>query len=157
GAFAPLPDPASRVDSGFVSWDTSVILKDNDSRRDYEFLELVSLLGGHDVGVIQPPFAFLPRDPQGGAQLGGGVTTRNVVVENIPFAYAIPMLTGWELHSYGTDIHVKDLGVWIEDWSYAYTAGDPGGTMTYTVGSVLGDNDYLPSHDFSHRVTILGI
>jgi hypothetical protein len=28
---------------------------------------------------------------------GGGVITKDVVVENVPFEFAVPMLTGWNL------------------------------------------------------------
>ena len=55
-----LPTSASHVDSGFVSWETSTILKDNDDRRDQAFGEVVSGLAGTDVGVVQPPFSDLP-------------------------------------------------------------------------------------------------
>lgn len=51
-----LPSTASRVNSGFVSWETYAIFKDNDRERSYGFGEMVSGLGGNDVGVIQPPF-----------------------------------------------------------------------------------------------------
>src|SRR5574337_1590540 len=40
-----LPNSASQVDSGFVSWETSAIFKDDADRRDYVFGEMVSGLG----------------------------------------------------------------------------------------------------------------
>ncbi len=57
-----LPSTASRVNSGFVSWETSAIFKDNYGRRDYGFGEMVSGLGGNDVGIIQPPFSTVPEE-----------------------------------------------------------------------------------------------
>ena len=155
GAPAPLPTPASRVDGGFVSWDTLVIYKDNAGQRDYVFTELISALGGTDVGLIQPPFAILPREGEGGGALTGGVQRQAFVIENVPFAIAIPVLTGWELSYLTDDQHVKDVGVWIEDWSY--TPSPTGGTLRYTLGSILADDDDWPPHVIRHRVTVLGI
>ncbi len=155
GIPAPLPNPASRVDSSFVSWDTLAILKDNDSGRYYVFSEMVSALGGNDVGLIQPPFSMLPKEGQVGGNLTGGVITQDVMIENIPFVYAVPMLTGWELAYLPDDQHVKEVGVWIDQWSY--TAGTPGGTLRYKISSILRDDDSSPAHYMRHKVTILGI
>ena len=151
---APLPaPPASRVDSGFVSWDTYSIFKDDSGRRGYAFGEMVSALGGNDVGVLQPPFSILPIKGEGGGALGGGVQTKEYVIENIPFQYAIPLLTGWELGYLTDDQHVKDVGVWIGDWSYELGVGK----LHYTLSSILADNDKLPGHYDRHKVTVLGI
>ena len=91
-----LPDSASQADSGYVSWETYAIFKDNDTRRDYEFGEIVSGLGGNDVGVIQPPFSILPSEDIGffGACLGGpqGVQTQESVIENVPYKLHYPCL-----------------------------------------------------------------
>ena len=151
GIPAPLPTPASRVDSGFVSWNTYAIFKDNDSRRDYVFSELASTIGGKDIGIVQPPFSILPKEGEGGNWLPGGVTTEQFVIENIPFEYAVPVLTGWELHYATDDQHVQEVGIWIDDWSF--TAG----TLSYKLSSILRDDDYTPPHFARHKVMILGI
>jgi hypothetical protein len=151
GITAPLPTDASRVDSNFVSWKTEAILKDNSDRRDYMFGELVSTLGGSDVGLVQPPFSLYPKESEGGGTTGGGLATQDVVIENVPFDYAIPMLTGWEVGYLTDDQHVKDLGIWIDDWSFA------SGTLRYKLSSILRDNDLFPAHYTRHKVTILGI
>ena len=151
GIPAPLPTDASRVDLGFVSWKTDAILKDNSDSRDYIFGELVSTLGGSDVGTIQPPFSILPKEGEAGGTTAGGLATQDVVIENVPFAYAIPMLTGWEVAYLTDDQHVKDLGIWIDDWSFA------GGTLRYKLSSILRDNDLFPGHYARHKITILGI
>jgi hypothetical protein len=153
----PLPEAASQVGSGFVSWETSAIYKDNDLRRDYEFGEIVSGLGGVEVGVVQAPFSILPREDDCG--LGGGrfgnksVLTREYVVENVPYEFAIPMLTGWELNYGCDDEHVQEIGVWIDGWSY-----DRGmRKLTYKLSSVLRDRDNNPGHFRRHNVSILGL
>jgi len=156
GIPAPLPTSASRVDSGFVSWNTQAIFKDDDSRREYLFAETVSTLAGIDIGVVQQPFSILPVEDVSAGVLGGaGVRTKDFVIENIPFRYAIPMLTGWELNYLTDDQHVGEAGVWIQDWSYS--PGSPGGTLRYRLSSVLRDDDNLPDFNVDHRVTILGI
>jgi hypothetical protein len=161
----PQPPPAStmnQVDSGFASWDTYAIFKDNDARRDYGFGEMVSGLGGNDVGVIQPPYSILPREDIGifggclGAPPPAGVKTEQVVVDNVPFEYAIPMLTGWELYYPCDDEHVTDLGAWLDEIHYDKTPNTPAGTLKYTLSSILKDKNSDPIHNYSHKVTILG-
>ena len=152
--FAALPDAASHADSNFVSWDTFAIMKDNSSKRDYIFSEIISSFGGGDLGLIQPPFSILPKD-HGAGTLAGTPTSEDIVIENVPFSYAIPMLTGWELNYTTDDQHVKELGIWIDDWNF--TPGPTGGTLRYKLTSVLGDNDGFPNHTARHKITILGI
>ena len=155
GELNPLATPPTgRVDSGFVSWGTYSIFKDNATRRDYRFGELVSAMGGPDVGIIQPPFAILPLEGLGG---GGhitagsvGVETKQVVIDNIPYAYAIPMLTGWDLDYDDNDHHVREVGIWLDDLHYA------AGTLSYKVSSVLHD-DSGNGHFSRHKITILGL
>ena len=161
---APLPNPpTSHVDSGFVSWSPYAIFEDNDTRRDYTFAELVSGLGGNDVGLIQPPFSILPTAADAGifsgcGEVGGQPTvTEHHVIENIPYQFAIPMLTGWDVQYLCSDEHVKDVGVWIDDWSYQPPSGASGGTLQYTLSSILADNDSTRTHIVSDRVTVLGL
>jgi hypothetical protein len=155
GVPAPLPTVASRVDSGFVSWDTHVIYKDNVRQRDYVFVELTSALGGSDVGLVQPPFSILPKEDESAGTLAGGVQVRPFEIENIPYAIAIPMLTGWELAYVTTNQKVKDVGIWLDEWTY--TPGPSGGKLTYVVGSILGDDDNQPPHVTRHRLSLLGL
>ena len=158
-----LPNNASRVDSGFVSWETSAILKDNKGRRGYDFGEIVSGLGGKDVGIIQPPFSSLPIEDEGRPCVwGGGAEGKEFVVENIPFAFAIPMLTGWEM-GYGQSIkgcddeHITEMGMRIDEWSYTRNPAAPTGTLRYKLTSAFRDKDSFPGHYFRHKVTILGL
>src|SRR5262249_46174576 len=78
----------ARVESGFVSWNSDAILKDNDSRRAYQFGELASGLGGRDVGVVQPPFAVLPYDGAGAFLGNGGIQHERIAIDRVPFRYA---------------------------------------------------------------------
>lgn len=111
--FTPgFPDNVSKVDSGFVSWETYTVLKDNDRRRDYRFGEMVSGMSGSDVRIIQPPYSFLPRDNVGvfGACSGSLKKKEEFFVERVPFKYAIPVLSGWELGFLCNDHHIKISG-----------------------------------------------
>ena len=51
------------------------------------------------------------------------------------------MLTGWELEYLCSDKHVKDIGVWIDSWSYQPPANGTLGVLTYKISSILVDND----------------
>jgi hypothetical protein len=163
GELSPLAaPPTGRVGSGFVSWNTSAIFKDNDTRRDYEFGEFVSGMGGPDVDVIEPPFSILPRKGLGrfeGAcvEVSAGEKNEDVVIDNIPYAYAIPMLTGWEL-IYGCprDHHVREIGISIDNLHYDKDPNASSGRLRYTVSSVLRD-DSNHGHGVRHKVTVLGL
>jgi hypothetical protein len=158
GQLNPLPTPPTgRVGSGFVSWNTSAIFKDNDTRRPYLFGEFVSDIGGPDVGVIQPPFSILPK-ASAAINIGppGGIQSEELVIDNIPYAYAIPMLTGWDV-SYFEDHHVREIGVWIDDFHYDRNPPNaPTGTLHCKVSSVLHD-DSNNWGVYRHKVTILGL
>ncbi len=155
-----LPDSASRADSGYVSWETYGIFKDNDGRRDYDFGEMVSGLGGNDVGIIQPPFSILPQEDTGIGTTcyppGNGVETKEFVIDNVPYKYAIPMLTGWKLGYGCDDEHVKEIGIWIDEIHYK-DPGDPVGRLRYKLSSILRDNDNQPFFTPRQKVIVLGL
>lgn len=164
---APLPNaPNSHVDTGFVSWNPYTIFEDNNNRRDYTFVELVSGMAGNDVAVIQPPYSILPDNADAPflgifsscGEVGGQSTNTNTyTIENIPYQYAVPMLTGWELEYLCSDKHVKDIGVWIDSWSYQPPANGTLGVLTYKISSILVDNDSTHTHSSNYKVTVLGL
>src|SRR5262249_30557738 len=152
----PLPNPpASHVDSGFVSWNAYAILKDDSTRRAYTFGEMVSGMSGNDVGVVQRPYSVLPSE--GGGFFSGCDLAPNpnpeptdFVIENIPYAVAVPMLTGWDLE-YPCDQHVKEIGIGIQNWEYQPPSGGMGGRLSYNLTSVLRDKDNDPDHAVTHK------
>lgn len=158
-----LPDGTSFAAGGFVSWNSNFIFKDDDTRRDYGFGEVLSAMAGNDVGVISPAFSPLPIESTnsfGGVCTGvGRGISQDFVIENVPFQLGVPMLTGWELEYQSScgDQHVKTIGIWIDHWSYDPPSGSAGGTLHYTLVSVLHDDDNVPFFIPSHRVSILGI
>jgi hypothetical protein len=163
GSTPSVPLGTSVAAGGFVSWNTNVIFKDNDTRRDYGFGEVVSAMGGNDVGVIQAPFSTLPIEnpnPVGSVCLGGPRgRSEDFVIQNVPFQFAVPMLTGWDLEYQAScgDQHVKTIGIWIDHWSYDPPSGSAGGTLRYTLLSVLHDDDTEPVFFPLHKVSVLGI
>lgn len=149
----------SRVGLEYVSWETSAIFKDNKSRRDYTFGEIVSGLGGSDVGIIQPPFSILPVEDLSNCVHvpGSGMKTEGFVIENVPYEQAIPMLTGWELYYDCDDEYVKDIGIWIDEINYDKDPNAQTGTLSYKLSSILKDKDDDPYFFYHHKVTVLGL
>lgn len=150
---------ASRLD---VSWLSTAIFKDKKSRRDFSFTEHTVALGGRDVRVIDPPFAILPREDNEGLIDSTGcigasdIFTREVVIDDIPFDYAVPMLTGWELnYACEEDENVLRFGLWVHD--VVFEQGPETGTLRFSVSSQLRDDDLLPSHQSRYNIGILGL
>ena len=131
-----------------MSWNTYAILKDDSERRDYVFTEAVSTVFGLDVHPIQPPFSILPIESASGGLSGSGVKHKQVVIDNVPYKYAVPMLTGWDVGYTVSDQHVKEIGIWIDELHYR-DPNDPPGRLRYTVSSVLRDDDTFPDNCLS--------
>jgi hypothetical protein len=157
---APLADPGkSQAGAGFVSWSPYAILKDNGDRKDYTFAEVVSGMGGEDVGVIQPPYGVLPSDSSWScAYLGSAeIVIEDHEIDDIAYEFAIPMLTGWDLEYVCSDQHVKGIGMWILDWKYEPPTNTVGGKLHYRLASILRDDDNKPPFGHSHKVSVLGL
>lgn len=154
----PSPSITNSQASNFASWETLGIFKDNSSKRDFRFGSAVTVLAGRGVETKQPPFTLVPKEDYGNCgELGGDVETQNLVIENVPYDYAIPVLTGWELRYPCKDHHVKRLGVWLHDISYEKQAGSLVGTLRYSISSILRDKNTVPLHIPRHKVSILGM
>ena len=155
----PSPTNPNSEASGAVSWEVNAIFKDKNDSRDYRFGARTIVLAGTGVDVKQPPFTIIPKESSDACLISSsrGVRTEEHVVENVPFDYAIPMLTGWDLANECYDENIKEMGVWIHDSSYERAPTDPTGTLRYSVSSVIRDKDSRPGHKFKHRVSILGL
>jgi hypothetical protein len=152
---------ASRVESRFASWETTVIFKDDDGHRDYSFGELVSVLHGDDLGLIQPPFSSQVVRPNCrlfcAGTLEGRPKSEEFTISGIPFEYAIPVLTGWELRYVTRDQHVNEMGVLIDEAHYEKAPGMETGILRYKLTSVLRDKNGFPDFASRHRVTVVGL
>lgn len=150
-----------RVGSG-IAWDEHAIMHDN-GYHDVGLVTHSSTLSGPGARVIQPPFTIVPLGSVNIGSPSTGEITRDVVIEGIPFDYAIPMLSGWNLSYDFGDEHVEKVGVWLSDIEYdppqpSGSGGVPelsGGTLRYKITSVLKD-DGSPSYFVDHNVHILG-
>jgi hypothetical protein len=150
-----------RGPTGTVTWDSEAIFKDNAQWRSYSLNEWAAALAGRHVDVLQPAFAIAPRQAPGGdaciALNYPTYRTTEYEVHDLPFAYAVPMLTGWDLWYPCGDEHVGELGVWVHDVEYDQYPDGSGGTLRYKVTSVLRDQDSRPGHGSRPMVSILGL
>ncbi|WP_447985568.1 hypothetical protein [Nitrospira sp. Nam74] len=157
-----LPDHTSHVNQSYASWQSHGIIKDDSTKHVYSYAEANSLVIGNDVGVMQAPFSIVPSDDVGGLfgdgciEPAGGERTDSFRIEAIPFQYAVPVLTGWDLQYACSDEHVKEIGVWIRDFTYTPMVGS-GGVLTYRLSSILCDDDCRPGHLIRQNVAVLGL
>jgi hypothetical protein len=163
-----------RVAGRTIRWRSDAVLKDDDTHG-IRAAELVSILGGDSVRRFQPQSAVVlegfgapevvtndlrlkPKGPTDcGAVLGTpALKTRQFAVSVPPFAWAMPVLTGWDMNETCDDEHKRRIGAWIEDFSYVRMPGEPFGTLRYTVRSAFGDADPFGFVD-RIQVDVLGI
>lgn len=158
-----------------ISWTSDVILKDN-SDRSYRAGQLATVLSGQSVHVWKPETVLMeegrPEAPgylvndlqlspadDANVCLFSDVSTRTYQfrVDGVPFTWAVPMLTGWELGVACDDEHVKKIGAWIDDFAWVRNPGDSTGTLHYTVRTILEDKSPDSELIDAMQVEILGI
>lgn len=141
-----------------VSWETYGILKDDAARRDYLFFGQYTAVSGDDIYIVNPPFAILPVTDTCPSQTEPGIVReQRFAIENIPFDYAIPMLSGWDLSYFCTNSHIARAGVWLKDVAYEKPQSGSSGTLRYTLATILADKDGEPSYESRHKVDVLGL
>ena len=137
-------------------WQFETVFKDR-GYRDYYAAEVISTLNGDSVDVIQPDFDIYPGQ-QNGSPGYHDVIAQTIVVDDVPYDYAVPMLTGWDIGlNSNSDSHIRDIGVWIESFDYAKDAGATTGTLTYTIKSVFHDDGANGAGAPHYQVSILGL
>lgn len=153
-----IPVASSQVATGYVTWESTGFIKDNDTRHTQYILDLVTGLSGSDVDLISPPFSVMPREDEGlgCGSIGGYGHTAERMVLAVPFEFAIPVLTGWDLAYHCGDAHVTEVGAWISKWKWEPGALSAGGGLTYTMETRLGDKDGVPGFYDRTQVKILG-
>lgn len=150
--------PDSVVDTGFVSWESKAIFQDQSPGGALCLGDATALVAGSGVGVLQPPFSILPDElPSGGCISSGqlGKHTRELVVTNVPFEFAVPMLTGWSLGYQCGDENVAEVGAWVESFSWNKSGSGPG-TLRVQVAAILRDEDSADHWTEKMRLSILG-
>lgn len=157
-----------RYGDGAISWDSSLILRDNGNRHDFYAAEIVSVLGGSSIHILHPPYGMSLRDniddDCGGIFTGcittgdgnPGLLTRDITVENLPFEIAVPLLKGWSL-GYANDDHtLRELGARISTFNYEIDPSTSLGTLHYSV-EMIADNRQGDEPFLDHSIAVLGL
>ena len=146
---------ASPNPDGNPHWITQTIFKDNGTHTHWVKTR-AALIGGNSVKLRAD---FLPLNPRSGKTnicrngVDGIVHTETFRIYDLPYDYAIPMLTGWDLNYECDDQHVQRAGIWIHDIRF-----DPESNgLEYKLSSILRDRNGAPSFNTSHRVSVLGL
>jgi hypothetical protein len=152
------PEP-SLFGPGVVSWDGATVFKDDQPNTSYLAAQLVSVFGGDDIGIIEPPFTLVPARANGCANVQDNHPphTNDHVVERVPYAWAVPILAAWDLTFICDDHNVAHAGAMIDSFSYERAPGAPTGTLRYRVTTSLADKDADPEHTSRYTIHILGI
>jgi hypothetical protein len=163
-----------------LRWNSATVLKDDARSHPYRAAELVSILSGSAVSVWQPATVQARRDSGPWRSLsntagltaraksscpdavvgGGGEHSYQVTIDQVPFDYAVPMLSGWEIGDLCDDSHVQKIGVWLSDYSYDKPPGATTGTLHLTIDTAFeDDHGFRSSLDSAERfkIRVLGI
>lgn len=142
-------------------WDHESVFRDKNTNDDYDAAEVVSILHGSGVGYIQPELEIFDSPELGQPTGTRDIFSDTVVVENVPFDHAVPVLTGWDMGDNEKEINIKDIGAWIESFEYERAQGADTGTLIYTVKSVFLDKggrfSSVGARDPRYQVKILGM
>ncbi len=141
--------------SGSPNWATQTIFKDNDIRT-HRIKTRAALIHGRSIKVRADFLALNPRSGKADTcrkSVDGVIRTQTIQIDELPFDYAIPMLTGWDLTHECEQQKLQRAGIWIHDIRF-----DPRShRLEYKVSSILRDQDGAPSFNSAHRVTVLGL
>ena len=161
-----------------ISWTSTTLWKDSSTRRDYHGSAIVSVLSGPSVTMWHPDtvlrwsesasdwlpasntVSLTPKNAGSSscAEPDSGFETLQVQfsVENVPFEYAVPVLTGWQLEYLQSDHHVETIGVWIKGFSYEKATR----TLFYTIEATLVDDPVICPQKRGlayYKVSVLGL
>jgi hypothetical protein len=135
-------------------WVTQTVFKDNSTRAHW-IKTRTALIGGKSVKLHAD---LLPLNPRSGKteicrnSVDGVVRTETFRIYDLPYDYAVPMLTGWDLNYECDDQHVQRAGIWIHDIRFDPNSNE----LEYKVSSILRDRDGAPGFNAAHRVSVLG-
>ena len=156
-----------------ISWTSRSLFKDDESSRRFSSAEIVDVLNGPGVTTWEPtvvsrfeasPFGhWVPEQvdfqlrPKASAGFGEGCIAnqtdeiaKHYQVE-VPFPYAVPMLTGWQLDQPCNDTDITKIGVYLENFSFTPYANGEGGFLRYTVVGRLTNGDEGRLSDLRHQ------
>lgn len=146
---------ASPNPDGKPHWVAQTLFKDNNTRAHWVKTR-AALIGGNSVKLQADFLALNPRSGKANVcrnGVEGVVKTETFRIYDLPYDYAIPMLTGWDLNFECGDQHVQRAGIWIHDIRF-----DPGSRgLEYKVSSILRDRNGAPGFNAIHRISVLGL
>jgi hypothetical protein len=163
-----------------ISWTSKTLLKDNDSWRSFWSAETVEVMNGPSVNMWQPTvvsrwvtrpvphwayeqvsFDLQPQAPFGNFIERCVASAPDAVMDHysveVPFTYAVPMLTGWEITEPCSDTHVRQIGAYIDNFSFVPYPNGRSGILRYAVVASLRDNGSGQVGEARNKVTILGL
>lgn len=143
--------------NGQMGWTSRALFKDNDAAHDFYVGQLVSTMSYSSPETFHPaevmletPAGFEPQ--KNGVELTpfDGDTSCTAVGNStpaiahyrvdVPYAYAVPVLSGWELGYVCTDHHARQMGAAITGWRFERRQDGNGGSLFYTVEHALSDD-----------------
>ena len=156
-----------------ITWTSQTILKDNEKAFDYMGSEVVNILSGQSVHMWQPRsvlhliganmvekpthLVLKPAEPSYGCIFDGSEEFEEFyVVEELPFDYAILVLTGWDLQYECENHEIERIGIFLANFEYVKDPIASTGALNYTIFSTLRD-DSDNGHDAKYKVSIPGL
>jgi len=140
-----LHDSIDYIDKSYVSWESLGIFKNGDDPNTFYFGDNVVGVAGDHFSMIQPHYSITPKKQR---SWGVGVlsaeqpkiikeTTR---VVSLPYQFAVPVLTGWNIYLKEDEEQVRELGVWIESFKWT-RKGMQSGDLEYTIAYTYDDDE----------------
>lgn len=157
-----------------ISWTSQTILKDDSTVHDYWAAELVSVLSGEDVEMWQPPtvlhltstfphgqkeeneLLLKPVGPGGCVGNGQEEHLEFYSVKDVPYEYAVPVLTGWNMEYACDNHHIERIGVYLVEFEYVKDPSATSGTLNYTIFSTMRDDSNNGHYDPKYQISVLG-
>jgi hypothetical protein len=153
-----------------ISWRSQTVLQDESPSQPYISAEIVEVMNGASVNMWQPTqvwhqangqwvqeevsFRLKARSP--GNICGSVKTAIDHYVVDVPFSYAVPMLTGWKLGGVCQDSNVQLVGSYVDNFNFVPYPNGRSGRLSYTVTSALSDDSAGRLEDRGSKVTVLG-
>jgi len=136
-------------------------LRDKNTDDDYAASQVVSIIHGQRVGFEQSELRILDSPELGQPTGTREVFSDTIVVEDVPFDYAVPVLVGWDMGDNEKDINLNDIGAWIESFEFVRAPGADNGTLIDTIKSASLDKggrfSSVGARDPRYQVNVLGL
>jgi len=140
---------------GTPHWAVQAIFKPNDIQPHRVKTRVVHILGR----AVKLRADFLALNPRMGKtdqcrkNADGIVRTQTFHITDLPYDYAVPMLTGWDLSNECEQQRIQRIGIWLHDIRFDAQSG----SLEYKLSSILRDSDGAPGFNAVHRVMVLGL